>query len=282
MEGWRFTASGIVNSRAKVTVVASAVLLIAGAALRPVEEWVRKAEPHLVRPVRARRINAVLGQGTSMAVLGGFRALVADLLWLKAYLAWSACDLPATETMIRVVTTVDGRPLCFWLNGARIMAYDMTQWRLRAAGRGGAVPAALRRRIIDEQAGMALRLLEDARGQHPESAAVCVEMANIHLNSRADPAVAACWYRQAAALPDAPYYAARIHAELLKRLGRPWEAYAWLRQLHPTLPPGEETAGAPVVLGRIRDLERILEIPEKERYVAPEVDAVAQRQQKMD
>ena len=83
-------------------------------------------------------------------------------------------------------------------------------------------------------------------------------------------------------MPDAPYYAARIHAELLKRLGRPWEAYAWLRQLHPTLPPGEEAAGAKVVLGRIRDLERILEIPEKERYVGPEVDAVAQRQQKMD
>jgi hypothetical protein len=278
MAGWRFTASGIVNSRAKVTVVASAVLLIAGAALRPVEESVRKAESHPGRLVRARRINAVLvGQGTSMAMLGGFRALVADLLWLKAYLAWSACDLPATETMIRVVTTVDERPLCFWLNGARIMAYDMTQWRLRAVGRGGAVPAALRQRIINEQAGMALRLLEDARGQHPQSAAVYVEMANIHLNSRADPAAAAFWYRQAATLPDAPYYAARIHAELLKRLGRPWEAYAWLRQLHPTLPPGEEAAEAPVVLGRIRDLERALEIPEKERYVAPKVDAIAQR-----
>jgi hypothetical protein len=278
MAGWRFTASGIVNSRAKVTMVASAVLLIAGAALRPVEESVRKAESHPGRLVRARRINAVLvGQGTSMAMLGGFRALVADLLWLKAYLAWSACDLPATETMIRVVTTVDERPLCFWLNGARIMAYDMTQWRLRAVGRGGAVPAALRQRIINEQAGMALRLLEDARGQHPQSAAVYVEMANIHLNSRADPAAAAFWYRQAATLPDAPYYAARIHAELLKRLGRPWEAYAWLRQLHPTLPLGEEAAGAPVVLGRIRDLERALEIPEKERYVAPKVDAIAQR-----
>jgi hypothetical protein len=278
MAGWRFTASGIVNSRAKVTVVASAVLLIAGAALRPVEESLRKAESHPGRLVRARRINAVLvGQGTSMAMLGGFRALVADLLWLKAYLAWSACDLPATETMIRVVTTVDERPLCFWLNGARIMAYDMTQWRLRAVGRGGAVPAALRQRIINEQAGMALRLLEDARGQHPQSAAVYVEMANIHLNSRADPAAAAFWYRQAATLPDAPYYAARIHAELLNRLGRPWEAYAWLRQLHPTLPPGEEAAEAPVVLGRIRDLERALEVPEKERYVAPKVNAIAQR-----
>ena len=200
MEGWRFTASGIVNSRAKVTVVASAVLLIAGVALRPVEETVRKAESLPGRPVRARRINAVLGQGTSMAVLGGFRALVADLLWLKTYLACAACDLPAAETLIRVVTTVDERPLCFWLNGARIMAYDMTQWRLRAAGRGGAVPAALRRRIIDEQAGMALRLLEDARGQHPESAAVCVEMANIHLNCRADRAARRRqWLRRALA-----------------------------------------------------------------------------------
>jgi hypothetical protein len=189
------------------------------------------------------------------------------LLWLKAYWAWTACDLPATETMIRVVTTVDERPLCFWLNGARIMAYDMTQWRLRAVSQKGAVPAALLGRIIDEQTGAALRLLEDARGRHPESAAVCVEIANIHLNCRRDPAAAACWYRRAAALPDAPYYAARIYAELLKRLGRQREAYVWLRQLHPTLPPGEEAAGALIVLERIRGLEKVLVVPDSERYV---------------
>jgi len=217
--------------------------------------------------VHARRMNAVLGHGLSMAVLGEFRALVADLLWLKTYWAWMACDLPVTETMIRVVTTVDERPLCFWLNGARIMAYDMTQWRLRAASQKGAVPAALLRRIRDEQTGAALRLLENARGQHPESAAVCVEIANIHLNCRRDPAAAACWYRRAAALPDAPYYAARIYAELLKRLGRQREAYVWLRQLYPTLPPGEEAAGALIVLERIRGLEKVLVVPDSERYV---------------
>ena len=248
--------------------VASAIFLIGGAVLRPVEEAVLKAESHPGGPVAARRMNMTRGQGLSMAVLGGFRALVADLLWLKTYLAWTTCDLPATETLIRLVTTVDGRPLCFWLNGARIMAYDMPQWCLRAASQKGAVPAALRRRISDEQTRAALRLLEDARCQHPESAAVCVEMANIHLNCRRDPATAACWYRQAASMPDAPFYAARIYAELLKRLGRPREAYVWLCQLHPTLPPREKAAEAPIVLCRIRDLEKTLEVPVVERYVA--------------
>ena len=97
--------------------------------------------------------------------------------------------------------------------------------------------------------------------------AVCIEIANIHLNCRRDPAAAACWYRRAAALPDAPYYAARIYAELLKRLGRQREAYVWLRQLHPTLPPGEESAGALIVLERIRGLEKVLVVPDSERYV---------------
>jgi len=259
-----------------------AVLLIAGAALRPVEAAMRKAEARAGMPGRTRRLSAIVGQGTSMAVLGGFRALVADWLWLKTYLAWAACDLPATQAMLRLVTIVDERPLGFWLNGARIIAYDMTEWRLRSAGREGAVPAAVRRRILEEQAGMALRYLEDARSYHPERAAVCVEMANIHLNSRGDPATAARWYRQAAELPDAPYYAARIYAELLKHLGRSREAYAWLRRLHPTLPPDVEAAGSRIVLGRIRNLERTLEIPENERYVAPEVDVETRRSQKID
>ena len=70
-------------------------------------------------------------------------------------------------------------------------------------------------------------------------------------------------------MPDAPYYAARIYAELLRRLGRPRDAYVWLRHLHATLPPDDEAAMPGVVLQRIRDLEGVLAIPPGERYAPP-------------
>ena len=250
-------------------------LLSAGVGLRPVAAWCEDAALGPGRPDAIADFGPRMGQGLSAAVFGGFRALVADGLWLKTYRAWSAGDLPATQTLIRLVTVVDDRPVFFWLNGARMLAYDMTQWRLAPTGVAGPPPAAVRRRIAEEQAALALRYLEDARRRHPGNAALCVEMAHIHLNLRADVAAAAHWYRQAAELPDAPRYAARIHAQLLRRLGRPREAYVWLCRLHATLPAGDPEAMPDVVLKRIRDLEETLAIPAAERYAAPAVAARA-------
>jgi len=271
-----------VNSRVKLIGVAASVLLGAGAVLRPIAAGMRPAGVWPARSLQAGHVRAILGSGVSLAALGGFRALVADLLWLRTYAAWAACDPTATQALIRLVTTIDDRPLCFWLNGARIMAYDVPEWRLHAGGRGTAAPAEVRRRIVDEQAQAALAYLADARCRHPDSAALCVEIANLHLNRRADIAAAAAWYRAAAESPDPPYFAARIHAELLNRLGRPQEAYAWLCRLHPTLPPGDSRAMAPLVLRRIRDLERALQVPETGRYICPDARLFNQPRQKRD
>ena len=199
-------------------------------------------------------------------LLGGFRAPAADFLWLEVYGAAAEHDLPATESLLYVVTVIDPRPLYFWLNGARIMAYDMPAWRIEAAGGYDHVPAAVQRRIGHEQARRALKLLEEARRFHPASAALWIERANIELNRLGDPAAAAESYRRAWEQPAAPYYAARLHAELLRRLGRRAEALAWLVKLHPHLPPGEESAGAGRVLARIRDLEHELSIPVERAY----------------
>ncbi|MFA5058622.1 MAG: hypothetical protein WC485_10955 [Opitutaceae bacterium] len=252
-------------------------LLITGTALQPVKSWVLRAEEMPRAAFRAADFSALAGHGVSAAVLGGFRALAADLLWLQTYRKWANEDLSATPALVRLVTMIDERPLCFWLHGARMIAYDMAQWRLADDGRGAPVPPEVKRRIIEEQASVALQRLEEARHYHADSAAVCVEMANIHLYSRKDIVAAAWWYRQAAAAPDAPYYAARIYAELLKRQGRYQEAYVWLRNLHRRLPADDEQAMSGVVLARIRELEGYLEVAEKERYAAPMIDAKTQR-----
>ena len=254
------------NFRLKAAAVVLSLLLCLGIGLRSLEV---AAGSELVAPAMASPdggLCAGAGCGASAAVLGGFRALAADVLWLQTYLAWAARDVRQTQTLIHLVTLVDDRPLGFWLNGARMLAYDMTQWRLNELDGAGPTVAIASKRIREEQAGLALRYLGQARRRHPGSAEICVEIANIHLNIRRDLAAAAFWYRRAAESPSAPYYAARIHAELLKRLGRPNDAYVWLRDLHPKLPRNEEAAMSDVILKRIRDLEEILAIPVAERY----------------
>ncbi|MEO7598003.1 MAG: hypothetical protein ABIV50_03660 [Opitutus sp.] len=205
-------------------------------------------------------------RGLSLAVLGGFRGLAADLIWLRAYVAWERHDAPLTASLLNLATAVDDRPLCFWLNGARMMAYDFPVWELEGLSSETALFAGERERIERQAARDALLFLERGRQSHPMNAALQIESANLQLNRLHDLEGAAAGYRQVAAMPDAPYYAARLHAELLRRLGRPHDALTYLRKLHPQLPQGIGAAGAEVVLSRICLLEAELGVPVEERY----------------
>lgn len=210
---------------------------------------------------------AAAGQGVTLALLGGFRALVGDAAWIRMYALWERRDLAAVETLVRLVTTIDPRPVYFWVNGARIVAYDLAAWRIAGAG-GAEIAAEAEERIRREQGWLALRHLDAAARLHPRSPDLWIERANIQINALKDYAAAAESYRRAWELPGAPLYAARLHAEMLRRAGRKAEALDWLIRLHPTLPPDNEAAAADVVLDRIRELERELGVPLVRAYRA--------------
>ncbi len=222
----------------------------------------RAREPAL----RLESAAAAAGQGATLALLGGFRALVADVTWIRLHTNWEARDLPASDALVHVVPAIDPRPVYFWLNGARILAYDFAAWRIEGGGGYEGMPAPAQERIVVEQARRALAQLERARTFHPAAPELWIERASIELNRLRDVAAAAESYRQAAASRHAPRYAARLHAEMLRRLGRKPEALDWLVRLHPTLPRDDESAGGDLVLERIRDLERELAIPLDRSY----------------
>ena len=205
-------------------------------------------------------------QAIVVGLLGGLRAAVADVLWLKASQLAEAHDLAATNATLRLVSAVDSRSLYFWLNGARIIAYDLPEWKIAAAGGYGRVRTSAREAIAHDWARRALRRLDEAMRFHPASAALWIERANIELNRLGELAGAAESYRRAAEQPDAPWFAARLHAEMLRRLGKKADALGWLVRLHPQLPPTVESAGAGLVLARIRSLERELGVPAGQGY----------------
>ena len=254
-----------------------AVLAVTGLAVRPVEDpawqWVRAQQPAL----KLDSLQGALGQGLTVGLLGGFRAITADFFWLKTHSVWEDRDLPATQTLIKLVTAIDPRPLYFWLNGSRMIAYDMPNWRIVDAGGYNVVPQATQRRIDEEQATVALRYLQEAFNYHPDAALLHVEVANVYLNRLKDKASAAEAYRRAALRPDGPFYAGRIYGELLRKLGRTAEAYAWLKETYAKLPKSVDrargvseftvqSAMAPLVLERIRELEAELNLPEEQRF----------------
>lgn len=241
-------------------------LLTVGVAVRPLEDpaWIkiRAQQPAL----RLESLKDALGQGVTVGLLGGFRAIVADLFWIRTNSIWEKNDLPGTQTSIKLVTAIDPRPIYFWLNGSRMIAYDMPNWRVDKAGGYDAVPDSVKRHFDEEQSSVAIAYLNDALSFHPDNPLLTLEIANVHLNRLKDLDTASRFYLKASGQKDAPYYAARIYAELLRRLGRKAEAYEFLKKLQPTLPPNDPMAQATVVLDRIRELEEELSIPAVQRF----------------
>lgn len=205
-------------------------------------------------------LQATLGRGgpsSTRSSPGGVRRVLADFAWLAAYVKWEQQNAAQTEAMLAVATQLDPSPLYFWVNGARMIAYDFAQWSGDFPGMapGGQPPREARQ---ERCARRALTFLDRAIAQHPQSAVLWIERGNIQYVRLRDFAGAAESFRAAAVLPGAPYYAGRLHAEMLRRAGRKAEALAWLRELYPKLPHGNEAAAAGLVRDRIEALGKEL------------------------
>jgi len=240
-------------------------LVVLGVVTRPIEApaWqvVRAGQPEM----NLEAIEGALGQGLVVGVLGGFRAVMADFLWIRTNTIWERRDRVKLDAMVRLVTTLDPRPDFFWINGARMVAYDVPHWRIREEGGYTDVPESRQQELDREQAEQAFAMLERAREFHPNKAKLYLEVGQIYLNRLKDNENAAKWFLLASQQPDAPYFAARIYGELLRRQGKDAEAYKFLKQLHRDL-PDDPYAQKPIILDRIRELESELKIPVWQRF----------------
>ena len=245
--------------RIRRMLVTLVLLVVLGAILRPIEapSWrvVKASQPEL----NLEAIEGSLGQGLVIGVLGGFRTIMADFAWIRMDTVWQRRDRAELDAMIRLVTTLDPRPDFFWINSARMVAYDVPNWRIEDEGGYSDVSAARQLAINQEQAGQAFALLARAREFHSDSSKLTLETGQIHLNRLKDIPKAAEWFLKASKMPDAPYFAARIYAELLRNQGKDREAYDYLKQLYIDL-PDDPYAQKDIVLERIRNLEDALKV----------------------
>jgi len=170
-------------------------MIASGVALRPLADGAKQR-------VKARDFPAMAG---------GYGTIAADCLWLKTNLAWETKDQVRVRRLIDFTVRADPHAPYFWLNGSRILAYDIPAWQRE---RDGLAPLALQDRWRLAGADEALRLLERGLQWHGKTAALHLEMANICLYGLGDRHRAAEYYRLASEQSDAPDYAARIYARL--------------------------------------------------------------------
>ena len=200
-----------------------------------------------------------LGQLGFIAALSGFRAIVADGLFIQAHVAWEQTEWGRVLLLFRQITTLQPRAILFWDMAAWHMAWnasvaamnDQTQPRL-----------ALRIKAQREYFALGKDFLERGIKNNPDRPQLYEALAGVYKEKYKDHEHASEFFAKAAALPGAPSFDRRFSAyELSYCEGREREAYERLRQLYDE---GEKER-LPTLITRLKFLENKLGIPQDQR-----------------
>lgn len=253
------------------TLVALAILVALGWIKLPIER--NLAALHRREHFRGVEFNLDLrekiGQLGFVAALSGFRAIVADALFIQAHTAWERTEWGRILLLFRHITTLQPRVLLFWDMAAWHMAWnasvaamnDHTQPRL-----------ALRVKAQREYFALGKDFLEHGIKNNPDRPQLYEALARLYKEKYKDHERASESYARAAPLPGAATYDRRFSAyELSYCEGREREAYERLRSLYDE---GQKER-LPTLISRLKFLEDKLKIPQEERI--PDKEALINR-----
>jgi hypothetical protein len=200
-----------------------------------------------------------VGQLGFVAALSGFRSLIADVLFLKAEMAWEQAQWGRVSLLFRQITTLQPRALLFWDMAAWHMA-----WNASTAARNDPAQPRLAFRIKAQREYFHLGrdFLERGIKNNPERPQLYEALARLYRDKYEDHEHAAEFFAKAATLPGAPGYVRRFAAyELAQCPGREREAYDQLRTIYDS----RKTERLPTLIRRLKELEIRLDIPLDER-----------------
>ena len=200
-----------------------------------------------------------LGQLGFIAALSGFRAIVADALFIQAHVAWERTEWSRILLLFRHITTLQPRVLLFWDTAAWHMA-----WNASVAAMNDTTQPRLAPRVKAQREYFALGkdFLERGIQNNPDRPQLYEALARLYKEKYKDHERASEFYAKAAALPDAATFDRRFSAyELSYCEGREREAYERLRWLYNE---GEQER-LPTLITRLKFLEDKLNIPQDQR-----------------
>src|SRR5882724_3827076 len=158
-----------------------------------------------------------LGQLGFVAALSGFRAIVADGLFIQAHVAWEQTEWGRGLLLFRQVTTLQPRAVLFWDMAAWHMAWNAST----AAMNDPAQPRlALRLKAAREYFQLGKDFLERGIKNNPDRPELYEALARLYRDKYEDHEHASEFFAKAAALPGAHRYARRFAAYELAQCPR--------------------------------------------------------------
>jgi hypothetical protein len=220
------------------------------------------------RPTTSLRQQA--GQAGFVAALGGMRAAVADLLWIRAHSAWQDVQYGRMKLLFDVCTALQPRRELFWDVSAWHMAWNGSAYvqNERATEETGPITREQRLERMTEFYKIGEDYLLRGIQNMPDSWVLYDRLGTLYRDKFKDPCKAAGAFAEAAKRPGRLDYVRRFAAYMLADCpGNEQEAYRKLLELYHE----SEREWLPGLLDRIQQLERKLDIPKEKRvYIPPE------------
>jgi hypothetical protein len=205
-----------------------------------------------------------LGQMGFIAALGGFRAVVADLLWIEAHTAWERTEWGRMAGLFEIVTALQPRCMLFWDIASWHMAYNAGVAALNDPTQPNEL---LRLKAQHEYWKIGEDFLLRGVQNNPDRALLYDRLGQLYRDKFKDPEKAFAAYEEGRTKEGALDYMNRFAAyELAKIPGREREAYERLKALYEQ---GEDQR-KPTVLTELAKLQEKLNVPPKERVYNPD------------
>ena len=233
------------------------ILAIGGAIKIPAEQNLARQSPVWA----ALSLGEQFREGALLASLSGLRALVANVLYIEAHVAWEQTQWARMLLLFRQVTALQPGVVLFWDTAAWHMA-----WNASAAVMNDSREPRVALRVRRQREFIEIGRQFFVRGieLNPNQPQLHEALARLYRDKLHDHKGASDSFARAAALPGAAAYDERFSAyELSYCEGMEADAYQRLRQLYQR----GERERLPTLLARIHALEEKLGVPNADRVV---------------
>jgi hypothetical protein len=210
------------------------------------------------------------GQAGFLAVLGGLRAAVADLMWIRAHTAWQDVQYGRMKLYFDVCTALQPRRELFWDVASWHMAWNGAAYveNQRANAETGPITPEERAKKMTEFYKIGEDYLLQGIQNMPDSWVLYDRLGTLYRDKFKDPCRASVAFEEASKRPGRLDYTRRFAVYMLADCGKnDREAYEKLLALYNE----SKNEWLPGLLVRLQHLERKLDIPKEKRvYIPPE------------
>jgi hypothetical protein len=185
-------------------------------------EW-RHPQQHLSVELREK-----LGQNLAIALLSGFRGIVADFVWISAHNAWADQVWHKMKENIQLAVVLQPQSISFWDLGAWHMAWNASYGE--STNRKYPSDAYRKKRQLEWiETGRAF--LEEGIQNNPDQYDLYFKMGWLIYQKKNDPLAAVPYLIKASEYPEAPLYVVRMVGILYAKGGDHLHAYQWWKKL---------------------------------------------------